>query len=102
MGLVNVFTTGASLVLAASFIFPHAVTGARINITRHTSVVLPQGTIKGFRDDSRNSVFLGIPFAATTGGENRCVDHSKISNQVLLTRRKVAGTSGCPRVELNI
>lgn len=71
MGLVNAFTTGASLALAASSILPRVVTGARTNIPRPTSIVLPQGSIEGFRDDSRNSVYLGIPFAATTGGENR-------------------------------
>lgn len=102
MGLVNVFTTGASLVLAASSVFPHAVAGARTNTTRPTSVVLPQGRVKGFHDDSRNSVFLGIPFAATTGAENRSVDRCNFPNRVLLTSLKVAGTSGCPEVEHNI
>ncbi|KAL6171404.1 hypothetical protein ACJQWK_02423 [Exserohilum turcicum] len=32
---------------------------------------LHQGTVHGFVDAYGNSVFLGIPFAATTGGENR-------------------------------
>lgn len=80
MGLVNVCS--ATLVLAASSAFPHVVAGARTNITRSTSVVLPQGRINGFVDDSRNSVFLGIPFAATTGGENRCVDHCDIPLEI--------------------
>lgn len=35
------------------------------------TAVLPQGTVKGFTDSHGNSVFLGIPFAATTGGDNR-------------------------------
>lgn len=35
------------------------------------SVTLPQGTVKGFRDASGSSIYLGVPFAATTGGENR-------------------------------
>ncbi|KAH7035936.1 Alpha/Beta hydrolase protein [Microdochium trichocladiopsis] len=35
------------------------------------TVNLPQGPVRGFADDSGNSVFLGIPFAATTGGQNR-------------------------------
>lgn len=30
-------------------------------------------TVKGFTDAHGNSVFLGIPFAETTGGENRQV-----------------------------
>jgi carboxylesterase type B len=34
-------------------------------------VSLEQGDIQGFRDDHTNSVFLGVPYAATTGGENR-------------------------------
>ena len=37
------------------------------------TIAIPQGTVKGFADKSGNSVFLGIPFAATTGGENRYV-----------------------------
>lgn len=37
------------------------------------SVNLQEGTVKGFADASGNSVFLGIPFAETTGGENRYV-----------------------------
>ncbi|KAH7397172.1 Alpha/Beta hydrolase protein [Pyrenochaeta sp. MPI-SDFR-AT-0127] len=32
---------------------------------------LQQGSVKGFTDSHGNSVFLGIPFAETTGGENR-------------------------------
>ncbi|KAF2020341.1 acetylcholinesterase precursor [Aaosphaeria arxii CBS 175.79] len=34
-------------------------------------VTLPQAVIEGFRDTHENSVFLGIPFADTTGGQNR-------------------------------
>ncbi|KAH8660723.1 carboxylesterase [Tricladium varicosporioides] len=30
-----------------------------------------QGQVSGFQDASGNSVFLGIPYAATTGGDNR-------------------------------
>ncbi|KHN94895.1 acetylcholinesterase precursor [Metarhizium album ARSEF 1941] len=30
-----------------------------------------QGVVTGFRDTYGNAVYLGIPFAATTGGENR-------------------------------
>ncbi|KAF6830418.1 acetylcholinesterase precursor [Colletotrichum plurivorum] len=68
MGLVDVFT-GASLALAVS-LFPRAALGAACP-RAVPSAVLPQGTVTGFRDASQNSVFLGIPFAATTGGENR-------------------------------
>lgn len=35
------------------------------------SVTIAQGTVKGLRDASGSSIYLGIPFAATTGGDNR-------------------------------
>ena len=34
-------------------------------------VALSQGDVQGFRDSHANSVFLGVPYAATTGGQNR-------------------------------
>jgi hypothetical protein len=34
-------------------------------------VTLNQGGVQGFRDSHANSVFLGVPYAATTGGQNR-------------------------------
>jgi hypothetical protein len=37
------------------------------------TVKLNAGSVKGFADASGNSVFLGIPFAETTGGQNRYV-----------------------------
>jgi hypothetical protein len=37
------------------------------------TIKLNGGSVKGFADASGNSVFLGIPFAETTGGQNRCV-----------------------------
>ncbi|KAM0420955.1 hypothetical protein ACHAPT_011198 [Fusarium lateritium] len=69
MGLVNVIT---GLALAASCFIP-ATAAASCSYSRPQvpSAVIPQGTIKGFRDEHCNSVFLGIPFAATTGGDNR-------------------------------
>ena len=30
-----------------------------------------QGTVNGFTDANGNSVFLGIPYAASTAGDNR-------------------------------
>lgn len=30
-----------------------------------------QGTVNGFTDANGNSVFLGIPYAASTAGQNR-------------------------------
>lgn len=35
------------------------------------SAVISQAAIRGFRDAYCNAVYLGIPFAATTGGKNR-------------------------------
>ena len=45
---------------------------SRATVTDGTAT-LDQGTVRGFTDDYGNSVFLGIPFAQTTGGENRYV-----------------------------
>lgn len=73
MGLVDVFTTAASLMLATTCLIP-PTTAAGTCANRQQpvpSAIIPQGTIKGFRDASCNSVYLGIPFAATTGGQNR-------------------------------
>lgn len=36
---------------------------------------IDQGVIHGFRDAHSNAVYLGIPFAASTGGENRYLRH---------------------------
>ena len=36
---------------------------------------LYDGSVTGFTDSNGNSVFLGIPFAATTGGQNRYVSN---------------------------
>jgi hypothetical protein len=41
------------------------------------AVKLGAGSVQGFADASNNSVFLGIPFAETTGGENRYVAMSR-------------------------
>ncbi|KAL9948969.1 hypothetical protein D7B24_009483 [Verticillium nonalfalfae] len=67
MGLVNVFTKAASLAAVSCF-FPSTAAAAATSVP---SAVIPQGTIRGFRDTHGNSVFLGVPFAATTGGKNR-------------------------------
>jgi carboxylesterase type B len=49
------------------------VTGTTTGVCSQSApkAIIPQGTIQGFHDSSCNSVFLGIPFAATTGGQNR-------------------------------
>jgi hypothetical protein len=41
--------------------------------TQDASMTLQDGSVKGFVDSYGNSVFLGIPFADTTGGQNRYV-----------------------------
>ena len=41
-------------------------------------VDLAQGTVRGFNDDSGNAVFLGVPFADTTGGKNRYVGNIRL------------------------
>jgi hypothetical protein len=47
---------------------------------------LHQGTVKGFTDSHGNSVFLGIPFAETTGGKNRYVSNAIRCDSLLLTK----------------
>ncbi|KAG9192139.1 hypothetical protein G6011_10873 [Alternaria panax] len=59
---------------------------------------LDEGTVKGFTDDYGNSVFLGIPFAQTTGGENRWKapqDVSKLKKGEVLDATKYGAT--CPQ-----
>ncbi|KAJ4256881.1 hypothetical protein NW762_008977 [Fusarium torreyae] len=73
MGLVDMFTTATGLILAASCLAPVAAAAAACSDCRPIipQAVIPQGTIKGFRDDHCNAVYLGVPFAASTGGQNR-------------------------------
>ncbi|KAK7992468.1 hypothetical protein PG988_001262 [Apiospora saccharicola] len=60
------------LSLAASLSFASASPCAKPPSSSGTPrVLLPQGTVDGFRDSHNNSVFLGIPFAQSTGGQNR-------------------------------
>ncbi|KAH8690383.1 acetylcholinesterase precursor [Phaeosphaeriaceae sp. PMI808] len=59
---------------------------------------LSQGIVKGFTDSYGNSVFLGIPFADTTGGENRWKapqDVSKLKKGEVLDATKYGAT--CPQ-----
>ncbi|CAI6321605.1 unnamed protein product [Periconia digitata] len=62
------FTT--LITLSASVV---TVCGAAVSRAANpkSTVALPQGVVEGFCDDFGNSVFLGIPFADTTGGNNR-------------------------------
>lgn len=45
---------------------------------------LEQGTVRGFHDNHTNSVFLGVPYAATTGGENRSVSFDRMTRAPVL------------------
>ncbi|KZL74103.1 para-nitrobenzyl esterase (carboxylesterase) [Colletotrichum tofieldiae] len=72
MGLINMLAKATAVSLVASCLAPFVAASACSNTTLvPPSAAIPQGTIKGFRDASCNSVFLGVPFAATTGGKNR-------------------------------
>ncbi|KAI9154856.1 Secreted lipase [Paramyrothecium foliicola] len=72
MGLVRPFSKAAALALAAShFACTARAAPATCSSSGAPNVALPQGAVEGFRDDSCNQVFLGIPFADTTGGKNR-------------------------------
>jgi len=67
MGLKGTLLTAAGCGLVASDV----AHGYASNTTSSPRVSLEQGDILGFRDNHTNSVFLGVPYAATTGGENR-------------------------------
>jgi hypothetical protein len=60
-----------TLLTAASFGLVAADVGYASSNTSSPRVSLEQGDIQGFRDNHTNSVFLGVPYAANTGGENR-------------------------------
>jgi hypothetical protein len=73
MGIVGkmihagVVASSLALTTGAAAIKPYACHNNQT--TPH--VTLGQGGVQGFRDSHANSVFLGIPYAATTGGQNR-------------------------------
>ena len=64
---IQVLATAASLALGVA----GAATPSGNTCGGDPTGVIPQAAVKGFRDDHCNNVFLGIPFAATTGGTNR-------------------------------
>ena len=76
MGLSKRIVTAASLGLVA-FDAASPVNAAVLPSDHGMSnssvphVNLEQGSVQGFRDNHTNAVYLGIPYAATTGGENR-------------------------------
>ncbi|CAJ2507094.1 Uu.00g082800.m01.CDS01 [Anthostomella pinea] len=65
---LNLLTTAVCLAVAAS---SHAAAKPCDRDAKVPSVALEQGTINGMLDAHDNHVYLGIPFAQTTGGENR-------------------------------
>ena len=65
---------GPSICIALAF--ARQVAGAalykcEISNTTAPTAFTAQGTVNGFTDANGNSVFLGIPYAATTAGDNR-------------------------------
>ena len=67
MGLRGTLLTAAGFGLVASDV-TYAYPSGNHSLPR---VNLEQGAVQGFRDNHTNSVYLGIPYADTTGGENR-------------------------------
>ena len=67
MGLKGTLLTAAGFGLVVADV-AHGYASSNTSSPR---VSLEQGDIQGFRDNHTNSVFLGVPYAATTGGENR-------------------------------
>ncbi|USP73365.1 hypothetical protein yc1106_00639 [Curvularia clavata] len=65
LSLVGIF--GQAAVIGANPLPPPP---AKVPVTGGVAP-LYDGSVKGFTDSNGNSVFLGIPFAATTGGQNR-------------------------------
>lgn len=68
MGFARLLQAAACLSLTAS---PAAAVPCAGRSPQPPVVALPQGTVHGFRDAHDNPVYLGIPFAQTTGGQNR-------------------------------
>lgn len=68
MGFVRLLQAAACLSLT---VLQAAAVPCASRSPRTPVVALPQGTVHGFRDSHGNPVYLGIPFAQTTGGQNR-------------------------------
>jgi hypothetical protein len=65
---------GQSICIALAF--ARQVAGAPVYSCENSDSTAPtaftaQGPVNGFTDANGNLVFLGIPYAATTAGENR-------------------------------
>ncbi|ETS79091.1 hypothetical protein PFICI_08944 [Pestalotiopsis fici W106-1] len=69
MGLSKSLKTSVCLSFGA---VGHAVAASNASYALGSpQVVLPQSTVEGFLDSHNNFVYLGIPYAQTTGGQNR-------------------------------
>lgn len=85
MGFRNLLTTALSVSATAS-----SVLAATVCKDVERSVSFQKGTITGYADASGNSVFLGIPFAETTGGNNRYATIHKRANDSVYPASSVA------------
>ena len=56
-----------------SFIGERADCARTVSGVASPTALTAQGPVRGFEDAHGNSVFLGIPYAATTGGANRYI-----------------------------
>lgn len=65
------------------------------------SASLAQGVISGFTDSHNNSIFLGIPFAQTTGGQNRWKKPQDLSISPSVTFNATSYGPTCPQAITN-
>ncbi|KAM0342604.1 hypothetical protein ACHAPU_009461 [Fusarium lateritium] len=100
MGFNDILTTG--LILAATCLTPVAAAPAPPAPSSQACAdplpraLVPQGTLEGFRDDHCNAVYLGVPFAATTGGQNRWKAPQDLPKSPSVFRAKSYGST-CPQ-----
>lgn len=59
----------SSAAAAAATSPPHSYAQSRNGSVPYVDIA--QGGVRGFRDGHGNAVYLGVPYAASTGGENR-------------------------------
>ncbi|KAF4781032.1 carboxylesterase [Colletotrichum scovillei] len=72
MHFIDMSPSAAALAMLFVGLLPSVLASTCSNATQSAPHArISQGLVKGFHDASCNSVFLGIPFAATTAGENR-------------------------------
>ncbi|KAF8857379.1 carboxylesterase [Acephala macrosclerotiorum] len=71
MGIFRLIEQAACLGMALALSLVCVADASVIRSTSCPIVTTTEGRVSGFQDESGNSVYLGIPFAATTGGQNR-------------------------------